>query len=95
MVVFCGHYYYNQFKNASLYKMKFCLPVCALDHFLSYNEARDVPSQPRENFNQRTTNAYSEALKKGSLSSNQFKLVTLGAEGAVKNSTINTLMGES
>jgi len=39
-------------------------------------------------------NAYSEALKKGSRSSNQFKLVTLGAEGAGKTTTINTLMGE-
>jgi len=38
--------------------------------------------------------AYREALKKGSRSSNQFKLVTLGAEGAGKTSTINTLMGE-
>ena len=39
-------------------------------------------------------NAYREALKKGSRSSNQFKLVTLGAEGAGKTSTINTLMNE-
>jgi len=33
-------------------------------------------------------------MTQGSRSSNQFKLVTLGAEGAGKTSTINTLMGE-
>ena len=47
-----------------------------------------------EEFDQKTLNAYREALKKGSRSSNQFKLVTLGAEGAGKTSTINTLMNE-
>jgi len=35
---------------------------------------------------------FQEALKKGARSSNQFKLVTLGAEGAGKTSTINTLL---
>ncbi|XP_065906448.1 uncharacterized protein [Dysidea avara] len=49
---------------------------------------------PAEEFDQKTLNAYREALKKGSRSSNQFKLVTLGAEGAGKTSTINTLMNE-
>ncbi|XP_065906452.1 uncharacterized protein [Dysidea avara] len=49
---------------------------------------------PAQEFDQKTLNAYREALKKGSRSSNQFKLVTLGAEGAGKTSTINTLMNE-
>jgi len=34
------------------------------------------------------------ALKEGSRSSNQFKLVTLGAEGAGKTTTVGTLFGE-
>ena len=54
--------------------------------------AEDI--SPAEEFDQKTLNAYREALKKGSRSSNQFKLVTLGAEGAGKTSTINTLMNE-
>ena len=36
--------------------------------------------------------AYEAAMKEGSESSNQFKLVTLGAEGAGKTSSINTLL---
>ena len=36
--------------------------------------------------------AYEAALKEGSQSSNQFKLVTLGAEGAGKSSSVNTLL---
>ena len=36
--------------------------------------------------------AYAKALKEGSECSNQFKLVTLGAEGAGKTSSINTLL---
>ena len=36
--------------------------------------------------------AYEAALKEGSQSSNQFKLVTLGAEGAGKTSSVNTLL---
>ena len=36
--------------------------------------------------------AYEAALKEGSESSNQFKLVTLGAEGAGKTSSVNTLL---
>ena len=36
--------------------------------------------------------AYESAMKEGSESSNQFKLVTLGAEGAGKTSSINTLL---
>ena len=36
--------------------------------------------------------AYEAALKEGSESSNQFKLVTLGAEGAGKTTSINTLL---
>ena len=36
--------------------------------------------------------AYEVAMKEGSESSNQFKLVTLGAEGAGKTSSINTLL---
>ena len=36
--------------------------------------------------------AYEAALKHGSECSNQFKLVTLGAEGAGKTSSINTLL---
>ena len=36
--------------------------------------------------------AYEAAMKEGSQSSNQFKLVTLGAEGAGKTSSINTLL---
>ncbi|XP_065905734.1 uncharacterized protein [Dysidea avara] len=51
-------------------------------------------TETNNEFDQKTINAYREALKKGSRSSNQFKLVTLGAEGAGKTSTINTLMGE-
>ena len=38
--------------------------------------------------------AYQLALKQGSRNSNQFKLVTLGAEGAGKTSTINTLLNK-
>ena len=49
---------------------------------------------PKEELDQKTKIAYREALKKGSRSSNQFKLVTLGAEGAGKTSTISTLLGE-
>jgi len=41
-----------------------------------------------------TISAYQMALKEGSRSSNQFKLVTLGAEGAGKTTTIGTLFGE-
>ena len=37
---------------------------------------------------------YQEALKRGARSSNQFKLVTLGAEGAGKTTTINTLLNK-
>ena len=37
---------------------------------------------------------YQEALKRGSRSCNQFKLVTLGAEGAGKTTTINTLLNK-
>ena len=74
-----------------MYNYLFTRPLSLL---LGYHSGtRDEP-QPREVFNQRTINAYSEVLKKGSRSSNQFKLVTLGAEGAGKTSTINTLMGE-
>ena len=36
--------------------------------------------------------AYEAAMKEGSESSNQFKLVTLGAEGAGKTSSVNTLL---
>ena len=36
--------------------------------------------------------AYEKALKEGSECSNQFKLVTLGAEGAGKTSSVNTLL---
>ena len=36
--------------------------------------------------------AYESAMREGSESSNQFKLVTLGAEGAGKTSSINTLL---
>ena len=36
--------------------------------------------------------AYEAALKEGSECSNQFKLVTLGAEGAGKTSSVNTLL---
>ena len=37
---------------------------------------------------------YQQALKKGARSSNQFKLVTLGAEGAGKTTTVNTLLNK-
>ena len=41
-----------------------------------------------------TVAAYQAALKEGSQASNQFKLVALGAEGAGKSSTIDTLFNE-
>ena len=37
---------------------------------------------------------YKEALRRGARSSNQFKLVTLGAEGAGKTTTVNTLLNK-
>ena len=37
---------------------------------------------------------YQEALRRGARSSNQFKLVTLGAEGAGKTTTVNTLLNK-
>ena len=70
--------------------------------FIDITEAKDNPltkpqaelQSPKEDFDLKTKIAYREALKNGSRSSNQFKLVTLGAEGAGKTSTISTLLGE-
>jgi len=44
--------------------------------------------------NEQTIAAYHKAKDKGSRPSNQFKLVTLGPEGAGKSSTIDTLLNE-
>ena len=41
-----------------------------------------------------TIEAYQKAKLKGERCSNQFKLVTLGAEGAGKSSTVDTLFNE-
>lgn len=51
----------------------------------------DVPEIPSA-INVDDIKAYRAALKMGSQPSNQFKLVTLGAEGAGKTSTINSLL---
>ena len=44
--------------------------------------------------NQRTVLAYKQALKNGKRSSNKFKIVLIGAEGAGKTSTGHSLLGE-
>ena len=46
------------------------------------------------NIDPQTIEAYQKAKEKGERYSNQFKLVTLGAEGAGKSSTIGTLFNE-
>ena len=48
----------------------------------------------QEMINKETIVAYQTALKEGSQPSNQFKLVALGAEGAGKTCTIDTLFNE-
>jgi len=57
-------------------------------------QAKPQAELPNKELDEETKMAYREALEEGSQPSNQFKLVTLGAEGAGKTSTINTLMGE-
>ena len=53
-----------------------------------------IGSTVQESVDITTIRCYQEALKRGARSSNQFKLVTLGAEGAGKTTTINTLLNK-
>ena len=48
----------------------------------------------KKSVNQRTVLAYQQALKIGKRSSNKFKIVLIGAEGAGKTSTGHSLLGE-
>ena len=52
----------------------------------------DEATQKSDSLDANLVMAYEAAMKEGSESSNQFKLVTLGAEGAGKTSSINTLL---
>ena len=53
-----------------------------------------IESTEQETISGETVAAYQAALKEGSQPSNQFKLVALGAEGAGKTSTIDTLFNK-
>lgn len=48
----------------------------------------------KQQINRRTVLAYQQAFKKGKRSSNKFKIVLVGAEGAGKTSTARSLLGK-
>jgi len=50
--------------------------------------------EEQQTIDMKTVASYQVALKEGSQSSNQFKIVTLGAEGAGKTTTIDILLNQ-
>ena len=65
------------------------MPLLCL--YVAHNGKKE---KEKQQINKRTVLAYQQAFKKGKRSSNKFKIVLVGAEGASKTSTARSLLGK-